>query len=157
MEKEEKNTQEEQNNTITVDDAIKISKVLCQAPEERIPMILSVLEKAQVNIDGLDSLEEWKAFKDMNALIDIEDFMEDVRDKFKPEGEGDIFIPTEEFNSFCREKKLKPTPVKRLLAKKEFIKTSSDKDRIHYSVSHYEEEKTKRCVCFFRKAWDREE
>ena len=43
-------------------DAIEISRILSKAPEERIPMILSVLEKAEVSIEGLEELEEWKAY-----------------------------------------------------------------------------------------------
>ena len=41
--------------------AIQIAKILAAAPDERIPMILDVFSKAQVDINGLDELAEWRA------------------------------------------------------------------------------------------------
>ncbi len=38
--------------------AIQIAKILAAAPDERIPMILDVFSKAQVDINGLDELAE---------------------------------------------------------------------------------------------------
>lgn len=48
--------------------AIQIAKILAAAPDERIPMILDVFSKAQVDINGLDELAEWRALvkKGMN-------------------------------------------------------------------------------------------
>ena len=67
---------------MTIEDAIKISKILAGAPEERLPMILSVLEKADVVISGLEELEEWKIFKDMAEIIDIENFVREIFEAF---------------------------------------------------------------------------
>ena len=36
--------------------AIQIAKILAAAPNERIPMILDVFSKAEVDINGLDEL-----------------------------------------------------------------------------------------------------
>ena len=46
--------------------AIQIAKILAAAPDERIPMILDVFSKAQVDINGLDELAEWRALDLMN-------------------------------------------------------------------------------------------
>lgn len=41
--------------------AIQIAKILAAAPDERIPMILDVFSKAQVDINGLDELADRKS------------------------------------------------------------------------------------------------
>jgi len=42
--------------------AIQIAKILAAAPDERIPMILDVFQKAEVNIGGLDELAECSGY-----------------------------------------------------------------------------------------------
>lgn len=54
--------------------AIQIAKILAAAPDERIPMILDVFSKAQVDINGLDELAEWRALDKQAALIDTGSF-----------------------------------------------------------------------------------
>ena len=54
---------------VSVEDAIRISKILCTANEERLPMILNVFEKAGVYIGGLEELEDWKAFKAERRIV----------------------------------------------------------------------------------------
>ena len=55
--------------------AIQIAKILAAAPDERIPMILDVFNKAQVDINGLDELAEWRALDKQAALIDTDTFV----------------------------------------------------------------------------------
>ena len=136
---------------IEVEDAIKISKILCQAPEERIPMILSVLERADITINGLEELEEWKAFKDQSALIDIEEFRAHLLEEFKEHEDGDVLkVPIAAFNEFCKKQQLKPTITRRLLAKKNIIRESREGDKVNYTEAVWKDGKTIRCVVILK-------
>ena len=128
-------------------DAIEISRIISKAPEERLPMILSVLEKADVSIGGLEDLEEWKAYKDMSAIIDLDEFMASFEKKFKEKLDGGRYrIPTGEFSEFCRDRKLKPTPVRRLLARKGAIETCAEGSKTSYTLPVNIDGKRLRCV-----------
>ena len=63
---------------LTIEEAIKISKILCSAREERIPMILDVIRKVGVDIQGMDELEEWRALKDQAYIIDMDEFLREL-------------------------------------------------------------------------------
>ena len=68
--------------------AIQIAKILAAAPDERIPMILDVFSKAQVDINGLDELAEWRALNKQTALIDTDAFVTELtKDKELEDGE----------------------------------------------------------------------
>lgn len=133
---------------ITADDAIKISKILSQAPEERLPMILSALGKAQIYIDGLEELEEWKAIKDQAYLIDIDEFMEAIKEKFKDNATSDrLNIPVKDFSDFCRQYRLKPILVKRALTRYGFlIPNKDDIGKLEYTQTVWLDGKAVRCV-----------
>ena len=64
--------------TLDIKTAIQIAKILSAAPEERLPMILGVFEKAEITIEGLTELEEWKALNRPSAMIDIRQFRADL-------------------------------------------------------------------------------
>lgn len=134
-----------------IEQAIKISKVICAAPEERLPMILSVLEKADVNINGLEELEEWKALKDQAYLIDIEEFRNEIISEFA-EGGTDPFIkiPSKEFNRFCAEKGLKASCARRALAKYGIIQTGQQGSKLEYTQTVRINGELTRCVVVFR-------
>ena len=69
--------------------AIQIAKILAAAPDERIPMILDVFSKAQVDINGLDELAEWRALDKQAALIDTDAFVTELtKGKELEDGEG---------------------------------------------------------------------
>ena len=128
-------------------DAIRISKILCYAPDERIPLILSALEKADVYIDGLEELEEWKTYKDMNAIVDLSEFMESFEDRFGNHLiDGKYRVPTAEFKEFCREHKLKPTSVRRWMARRGIIQAARSGEKINYTIPERIGGKIMRCV-----------
>ena len=149
---------------VTIDDAIKISKILAGAPEERLPLILSVLEKAEVEINGLEELEEWKLFKDMAEIVDIQDFVRELCSTFSGYawefadcGEsGGLRIPAAEFSAFCKKKKLRPTPTKRALAKKGYLRTAGNAsgDKVEYTAAAQIDGKVVRCVFIRKEAAD---
>ena len=80
--------------------AIQIAKILAAAPDERIPMILDVFSKAQVDINGLDELAEWRALDKQAALIDTDTFVTELT-KGKELEDGEYRIRVPEFNHFC--------------------------------------------------------
>lgn len=135
-----------------IEQAIKISKVICQAPEERLPMILSALEKADVHINGLEELEEWKALKDQAYLIDINEFKEDIFSEFGGDDAGSfINIPTKDFNKFCQDRKLKPSCARRALAKYGLIQVGQLGDKLEYTQPVRVNGELVRCVVVLRK------
>lgn len=134
------------NEVLDIKNAIQISKILATAPDERIPMILSVLEKAELVISGLDELEEWKALKDQAYLVDIHEFMDALKEAF-PEGGDSMKIPVKQFGDFCHERKLKPSLVKRLLVRHGFlVPGTNSREKPEYTETVWKDGKAVRCV-----------
>lgn len=139
----------EQTNILTVDEAIRISKLICSVSEERIPMVLSVLSKAGVNIDGLDELEEWKALKDQAYIVDMDEFVMELTKSGKENGLGTYLRPTE-FEAVCKQFNVKPSCAKRALHRKGRIKTTYDGPKLSYTVPVWIGGKTERCVVILK-------
>ena len=146
---------------VSVEDAIKISKILCTASEERLPMILNVFDKAGVSINGLDELEEWKSFKDMAYIVDIEEFVADlfkVGEVFEDEN-GDEFrveFKPDKFAAICKELNIKPSIAKRALYKKGYLKAVMEGQKLSYTVPVWKDGKAERRVVIFREVWPKE-
>lgn len=140
---------EEQNGGMEILDiknAIQISKILATAPDERIPIILSVLEKADLIISGLEELEEWKALKEQAYLVDVNEFIDALKEAFPDEGDP-MKIPVKQFSDFCHERKLKPSLVKRLLVRHGFlIPNAAEKEKLEYTETVWKDGKAVRCV-----------
>ena len=130
---------------LDIKSAIQISKILAAAPEERIPMILSVLERADITVNGLEELEEWKALKDQAYLVDVNEFIDGLKEAFPEDGDF-MKIPVKQFGDFCHERKLKPSLVKRLLVKHGFLVPSKDKEKLEYTETVWKDGKAVRCV-----------
>ncbi len=141
------------NNEMKLDteQAIRISKIICQAPEERLPMILSVLEKANLSINGMEELEEWKMFKEQAYIIDIKEFVTDlIRDS--PEEDKEILIRPVEFNEICRKRNLKPSCAKRSLNHYGYLRTCMDGEKLNYTVPIWVDGKPQRYVAIRKEA-----
>lgn len=63
---------------LTVDEAIRISKIIATAPTARMPMIAQVFSMAQVDLDGLEELLENENPHSRSALIDTEQFLSEL-------------------------------------------------------------------------------
>lgn len=113
--------------------AIQIAKILAAAPEERLPMILGVFQKAEVDIDGLTELEEWKALKHPAAMIDIQEFRADLI-KERQVTDGEIRIKVQEFNDFCKQRKVSNRLARKALYEHDMIRTCMDKNKVSYTV-----------------------
>lgn len=128
--------------------AIQIAKILAAAPNERIPMILDVFSKAEVDINGLDELAEWQALTKQTALIDTEEFIAGIT-KDREAVDGEYRIKAEDFNSYCREFGVSARCARKHLYTHGRIRTGMDKGKINYTVPIWDEEKKRndRCVC----------
>lgn len=127
-------------------DAIEIARIISKTAEERLPMVLSVLEKADVTIEGLEELDEWR-LREMAAIVDYEEFKQSVIKRFSEQSDGGKYtIPAADFTEFCKEMKLNPSPTRRWLAKKGILESSVTKDKTNYTVVQHVNGKNVRCV-----------
>ena len=130
---------------IHIEDAIKIAKILSQAPEERLPMILNVLEKSRIYIDGLGDLEEWKALRDQAYIVDMDEFVAALTDGREPKG-YEVALTPKEFNEVCKRFNVKPSCAKRALHRKGRIKTTESNGKLEYTVPVWVSGKAERRV-----------
>lgn len=137
---------------MSIKEAIEISRILCKAPEERLAMILAVYEEAGIIISGMEELEEWKALKDQSYLIDIQEFLEDLETQYPPDEKGDIRLRPEQFHKVCEERKMKASCCKRLLARKGYLKTYMDGNRMNYTVPQWVDGQSQRFVVINRES-----
>lgn len=132
--------------------AIQIAKILAAAPNERIPMILDVFEKAEVEITGLDELSEWIALSRQSILIETADFIAGlIKDREMTDGE--YRIPTVDFNSYCADNKISARYARKHLYEQGWIRSGIDNGKINYTcpVIDPETKKPIRCVCIISK------
>lgn len=126
--------------------AIQIAKILAAAPDERIPMILDVFSKAQVDINGLDELAEWRALDKQTALIDTDTFVQElIAGRDATDGEYRIEVP--EFNHYCNSKGVSARYARKHLYEKGLLRSSTDNGKTNYTCPVQDAGKTKRCVC----------
>ena len=134
---------------ISIEEAIRISKVICSVSEERLPMVLSVFTSAGVDIQGLDELEEWKALKDMAYIVDMEDFVAALTKDGIPDS-NEVTLKPEEFNEVCKKFNVKPSCAKRALHRKGHIKTTEFHGKTEYTVPVWIDGKTERRVVILK-------
>ena len=144
------NEHEKAENILTIEDAIRISKLICSANEERLPMILDVFRKAGVEINGMDELEEWKALKDQAYIVDMGEFLTALY-SLREEHVDRVEFRPEEFSTVCKEFNVKPSCAKRALYKKGYIKTVMDGNKLSYTVPVWKDGKVERKVVILKK------
>lgn len=150
----EKDSEHEENLPLSVEEAIKISKLICSVSEERIPMILNVLEKAGVYIQGLDELEEWKALKEQAYIIDIVEFYAELIKNSFPD-EKEVYLRPAEFSDVCEKFNVKPSCAKRALHRNGLIRTiESPQGKINYTVPVWKNGKAERYIVILKKGAD---
>lgn len=137
---------------LDVKTAIQIAKILAAAPNERIPMILAVFEKADIEIDGLDELSEWIALSRQTALIDTDDFIAGLIKAREMSG-SEYRIPIAEFNNYCNNNGVSSRYAKKHLYSKGYLRISTDNNKINYTCTVIDRETKKaiRCVCITEK------
>lgn len=118
--------------------AIQIAKILAAAPDERIPMILDVFSKAEVNINGLDELQEWNALKKQTSLIDTGEFVKQITENREKTGD-EYRIKVDDFNRFCSERNISSRLARKHLYEHGRLRTSTDKGKTVYTVPIWDE------------------
>lgn len=119
---------------LTVDEAIRISKIIATAPAARMPMIAQVFSMAQVDLDGLEELLENENPHSRSALIDTEQFLSELTQGRERTERGYLFT-SEEFNLFCLARDLQPLMVKKHLYQKGVLEGVVECGKLRYSVS----------------------
>lgn len=132
---------------IELKDAIEIARVISKVPEERMRLILSVFEKADLTIDGIEELEAWAISRDRNNLVDITDFIASLSKNFGDKKDGSSYIvPAATFTEFCKNEGLDARAVRAWLARKGYIETTESNGKTDYTVSKRIDGKLTRCV-----------
>lgn len=149
------NTTEHEENSLSVEEAIKISKIISSVSEERIPIILNVLERAGVSINGLEELEEWKALKDQAYIIDMDDFVSALTKDSSPK-DYEVLLKPKEFEEVCRQFNVKPSCAKRALHKKELIRTTQENNKLNYTIPVWIDGKVERRVVILKRGKPKE-
>lgn len=143
------NTTEHEENSLSIEEAIKISKIISSVSEERIPIILNVLERAGVSINGLDELEEWKALKDQAYIVDLDEFVSELTKNSNPK-EFEVLLKPKEFEDVCRQFNVKPSCAKRALHRKELIRTTQENNKLNYTIPVWIDGKVERRVVILK-------
>ena len=132
---------------IDLKDAIEIARIISKVPEERMKLVLSVFESADLTIDGLEELEVRIVCRDRNTIVDFHDFMEKAGEEFADSFDGESYtVPTNTFTAFCRELELDPRAARAWLARKGCLVTCTEKDKVNYTVTRSIDGKAVRCV-----------
>ena len=119
---------------LSVDEAIRISKIIATAPVARMPMIAQVFSMARVDLDGLEELLENENPHSRSALIDTEQFLSELTQGRERTERGYLFT-SEEFNLFCLARDLQPLLVKKHLYRKGVLEGVTECGKLRYSVS----------------------
>lgn len=119
---------------LTVDEAIRISKIIATAPAARMPMISQVFSMAQVDLDGLEELLENENPHSRSALIDTEQFLSELT-KGRERSERGYLFTSEEFNLFCLAHDLQPLMVKKHLYQRGVLEGVTECGKLRYSIS----------------------
>lgn len=130
---------------ISVAKAIQIARLLAYCPPERLPMVLDVLGKAGIDIDGV---EEYVELNIKGRIAELDKIAEQLTE-LGQEYNGEIIVLPEVFNRFCSKHKLKPRIVRQQLYYEGYIKAFKEKNRLVYSSSLYVDGDTKRYIVFF--------
>ena len=119
---------------LSVDEAIRISKIIATAPAARMPMIAQVFSMAQVDLDGLEELLENENPHSRSALIDTEQFLSELTQGHERTERGYLFT-SEEFNLFCLARDLQPLLVKKHLYRKGVLEGVTECGKLRYSIA----------------------
>lgn len=144
--------------SLSIDEAIRISKIICSVSEERIPIIISVLERAGVSINGLDELEEWKALKEQAYIVDMDDFLTELTKGSDPKDTEvlEVLLKPKEFEEVCKKFNVKPSCAKRALYRKGLIRTAQENNKLNYTIPVWIDGKVERRVIVLKRVGTKE-
>ena len=143
----------ERDYPLTVEEAIKISKIICSVSDERLPIIVDVFTNAGIDINGLDEIEILKVASDGGFIVDIDELHSTLIQEGIPHGD-DVMLRPDEFKAVCEQYDIKPAVAKRALHKKKLIKTARTGNKLDYTIKVWDSEnmKPERFVVIMREA-----
>lgn len=129
---------------LNVKDAIKIARVIAYCPKERLPMVLDVFGKANIDIDGYEEYLEISYRAKIANLDKIAEALKELGKLYKDE----IILEPAVLNRYCAEHKLSARAVKQQLYYEGYIKAEQQRNKITYSAARYVGGVTKRYIIF---------
>ena len=133
-EEQDKNRQlQKANAVLTVEQAIRIAKILATTRTERMPMVTDVFHRAQIDINGLEEILNTSALRNQAMLIDTTEFVQRLM-RIGIERNREYLIEPADFNRFCLENGLSPRLTKKHLYAKGYLRGSMEGEKINYSV-----------------------
>lgn len=145
------NTTEQRDYPLTVEEAIRISKIICSVSDERLPIIVDVFTNAGIDINGLDELELLKTASDGGFIVDIEELHTAMLQNGTLHGD-DVMIRPDEFKTICEQFDIKPAVAKRALHKKKLIKATRTGNKLDYTMKIWNGEKAERFILIMKEA-----
>ena len=132
---------------IDIKDAIEVARILSKAPQERLRMLLSVFEAADLTVEGLEELEALAVSKDKNNIVDIREFMDDIEKHFAERKHGgEYHVPVAAFIEYCEKNGIDPRAVKPCLARRGVLKTFKSERGVQYTSAQRIDGRVTRCV-----------
>jgi len=152
MNNEQKVTEDilKSDGDINIRQAVQVAKILVNAPEERLPMILDVFSQAGLDIAGMEEIGALKEIARKRMQIDDLEGMLCKLTKLAKPVSHEYRIPVEMFDSCCRDEGNDSRKVRRILAEMELIRIStlsSGKQNFSVSVYNPETKQITRCIC----------
>lgn len=116
---------------IGVRDAIRIAQIIARAPEQRLTMIMSALELADITLEGLEEIEAFRKVRNGSELVDTNDFISKIRellgdkDAAIKEVSGKTYdeyaLTAKEFTDLCIAAEVNPKSARRFLAERGYL------------------------------------
>lgn len=121
---------------ITTRDAIRIAQIIARAPEQRLTMIMSALELADINLEGLEEIEEFRRTRSSADLVDVKDLLRKLDETLSAsasatlkEEDGSRWyeyrLTAKEFSELCIKSGVNPKGARRLLVEKGYLQLDS--------------------------------
>ena len=129
---------------LSVQTAIKIARVIAYCPKERLPMVLDVFGKANIEIEGY---EEYLEISYKGKIANLDKVAEALKDLGKPYNDKVIVEPSA-VNRYCSEHKLSARAVKQQLYYEGYIVARNNGNHITYSAPVYIDGSNKRFIIF---------
>lgn len=112
----------EQTATVpTVDEAIRIGKLLATTPDNRLQMVLAVLELAGIDIASVEGSAQPQVMRGATVL-DTSELAEALLEQFDNGTEEPIQVPSKDFTAWCRDNGIKSSEAKAALINRGYIR-----------------------------------
>lgn len=138
---------------LSVQNAIKIARVIAYCPKERLPMVLDVFGKANIEIEGY---EEYLEISYKGKIANLDKVAEALMELGRPHKDKIIVEPAA-VNRYCSEHKLSSRAVKQQLYHEGYIMVQKHKNSITYSATVYIDGTNKRFIVFYDKGDKKEQ